>query len=262
MFLKFRPLIYSLLFYVGLELIVLFHHWAHIVGFFLFLLAFYEGKKVGKKWHFSILPAIFTVSTVSLLYLVRLNYEQQIFIALAAVIYYLALFGAYRLGNYKGDQTALAMKTTAAAATIFFTYTGFYGIYLNFLVPLYVLMLAYLVVTLLVSYHHFSSLYLGSQNDANGNQTNASTKINKKTRWIYSFALGLAMAEIIWTMNYWPFGYLTTGTIAFILYYILWDMSVGYFQNMLSKKRVVANLALFSVLVTLILLCSKWIPVI
>jgi len=151
-----------------------------------------------------------------------------------------------RLGEYQGDQTAKGMNMAATIATIFFTYASFYGLYLNFLVPLYVLMVAYLVVTLLVSYQHFSII----KSDA------------EKTAWIYSFLLALVMSELIWTMNFWPFGYLTTGIVALILYYVLWDMIQSYFLNLLSKKRVMANAILFSILIFLVLLSSKWIPVI
>ena len=210
------------------------------------MVAAYGGKKIGGKWFFAILPIFFTLSSVALLYLITLNFEQQIFILLAFGMYYLSLFGAYRLGLYADDRTAKGMNMAAMAATIFFTYTGAYGLYLNFLVPLYYLMFVYLMVTLLVSYQYFLII----------------KRDNRKTVWIYSFLLALIMTEIIWTMNFWPFGYLTTGVIALILYYVLWDLTQSYFLNLLSKKRVVANMVFFSVMIVLVLLSAKWIPVI
>lgn len=220
----------------------------------LFLISLFEGKKLGKKWRFSILPVLFTISTVALLYLVTLLYEQQIFILLASFIYYLCLFGAYRLGEYEKDQTARGMIMAATAATVFFAYASFYGIYLNFLVPLSVLMLVYLAVTLLVSYQYFALIYPYFEGEMRQNSF--------KIIWIYSFLLALVMAELIWTMNFWPFGYLTTGVIALILYYILWDIVQSHFLSLLSRRRIVANAVVFSVLIAMILLSSKWIPVI
>lgn len=246
MFLKFRPLLYSLVFLCGLELIVLKPKFVLVMALFLFLSSFYQGKKIGGKWIFAVLPVFFTLSSVTLLYLVTLVYEQQALIFLSSTMYYLSLLGAYRLGEYEGDQTARGMNMAAAAATIFFTYAGAYGIYLNFLVPLHYLMVAYLITTLLVSYQYFSII--------RGDQ--------KKVIWIYSFVLALTMAELIWTMNFWPFGYLTTGVIALTLYYILWDLAQSYFLNLLSKKRLVANMVFFTVLIAFVLLSSKWIPVI
>ncbi len=249
MFLKLRPFFYSLMFFCGLEIIAYNHSNLNLVVFVLIILlsvSLREGKIIGKKWKFSILPIFFTLSSVSLLYLITIKYEQQLFIFLASGMHYLALFGAYRLGKYEKDQTAKGMNMAASFATIFFAYAGAYGLYLNFLVPLYVLMLAYFLITVLMSYQYFSII----KND------------QLKTVWIYSFLLGLAIAEVVWTMNFWPFGYLTTGAIALILYYMLWDIVQSYFLDLLSRKRVTVNAIFFSLLILLLLLTSKWIPVI
>lgn len=246
MFFKLRPLIFSLVFLASLEVIIARGEYAFGVAIFLFLLSLYEGRSIGGKWIFSVLPVFFILSSVALLYLISGNVEEQIFIFLASSMFYLSLFSAYRLGKYSGDQTAKGMNITAAFATIFFTYASAYGLYLNFLVPLYYLMITYLVVTLLVSFQYFVII----------------KKNEQKKVWTYSFILALAMAEIVWTMNFWVFGYLTTGVIALILYYILWDLTQSYFLNLLSQKRVVANMVFFSCLVVLVLLTSKWTPVV
>jgi len=252
-FLKLQPLVYSLIFLIGLELIILFHRHVFIIVLFLFLVSIYQGKKVSGKWRFSILPVFFTLSSVALLYLVTLLIEQQIFVVLTSSMYYFSLLGAYRLNKYQGDKTALGLNMAATVSTIFFTYAGAYGLYLNFLVPLYALMLVYLIATLMVSYQHFSIIKPVLSGEG---------KNRRKTIWAYSFLLSLAMTELIWTMNFWPFGYLTTGVIALILYYVLWDMVQSHFLNLLSKKRVVANVIFFSAVICLVLLSSKWIPVI
>jgi len=245
-FLKLRPFFYSLIFLLGLETIVLWRSHVALIIFCLLLFSIYQGRSVGKKWKFAVLPAFFTLSASALLYLITVPYEQQTFIWLTFGMYYLALFGAYRLNEYSLDQTARAMNMAATVSTIFFTYTASYGLYLNFLVPLWVLMLVYLVVTLLVSFQYFSIIKEG----------------DKRIVWVYSFMLSLAMAEMIWTINFWPFGYLTVGAIALILYYVLWDLIQSYFLNLLSQRRVVANIIFFSVVIALVLLSSKWIPVI
>jgi len=212
----------------------------------LLLISFFEGKKIGGKWIFVILPVFFTLSSIVLLYLITLPYEQQAFIFISSLMYYLSLFGAFRLGSYDGDKTARAMNMAAASATIFFMFSGAYGIYLNFLIPVHYLMLVYLISTLLISYQYFAII----------------KKDGRSTIWIYSFLLSLIMVELIWTMNFWPFGYLTTGVIALTLYYIFWDLVQSHFLNLLSRKRVVANMVVFSILITLVLISSKWFPII
>jgi len=245
MFLNLQPLLYSLIFFAGLEFFTLRPDLLFLIVIFLFFISLYEGMRLGKKFIFSILPAIFCLSSIGLLFLINPVYEKQIFIALSSIVYYFSLFGALRLGEYLGDQTAKGMNMFATSATIFFTYTGAYGIYLNFLVPLYILMLVYLIITLLVSYQYFSII-----------------ESDKKRVWTYCFLLSLIMAEVVWTMNFWPFGYLTTGVIALILYYVLWDLTQSFFLNLLSQKRVLANMIFFSALVIVVLLSAKWIPVI
>lgn len=246
MFLRLRPFFYSLFFLIGLEAIVLWRSNVGIIIFLLFIFSIYQGKSVGKELKFSVLPAFFTLSSSALLYLVTIPFEKQTFIILASSMYYLSLFGAYRLSEYSLDQTARGMIMAASISTIFFTYTAAYGLYLNFFVPLWILMAVYLLITLLVSYQYFSII----------------KEDDRRTVWIYSFLLALAMAEIVWTINFWPFGYLTIGAVALILYYVLWDLIQSYFLNLLSRRRVVANMVFFSLIIALVLLSSKWIPVI
>lgn len=245
MFYKFRLVLIGLIYFFGLEIISLKMSLLPIVLAFLLLLALFEGKKIGKKWKFSILPVFFVFFSVLLLSFISSAYEQQIFIVLASGMFYLLALGTYRLEEYAGDKTARGMLMAITTTTIFFSLTVSYGLYLNFLVPLYVLMLDYLVVTFLVSYQYFSII----------------EKEQKKV-FLYSFILALIMAEIIWAMNFWPFGYLTTGVVMLILYYVLWDLTQSYFLNLLSRKRVITNMIFFSAMIIMVLLSAKWIPVI
>lgn len=245
MFYRFQTVLLGLIYFFGLELVAFRIDLLIIVMFFLVVISVFEGRKLGKSWCFSILPVFFVVFSLALLKLIALTYEQQTFILLATAMYYLMILGIYRLGEYGGDQTAKGMLMAATASTIFFAFTSSYGLYLNFLVPLYALMLDFLIITFFVSYQYFSII-----------------EGNRKKVFLYSFILALIMSEIIWTMNYWPFGYLTTGVVALILYYVLWDLTQSYFLNLLSKRRVVVNMVFFSLMIGMVLLSAKWIPVI
>lgn len=245
MFIKIRPLLFSLFFLLSLEVIIFSPALVFWIMGIILIFSVWTGMVMGKRWIFSVIPSFFALSCIGLLYLISTNSEEQIFIALSSSIYYLGLYGTNRLGLYAKDRTALAMLMVALTATIFFSFASFYGIYLNFLVPIYVLMLAYFLVTFLTSLVYFLLI-----------------KNDRKTVLIYSLILALIMSELIWTMNFWPFGYLTTGVIALILYYILWDLIRSHFLGILSKKRVVINLVFFALLVVFILTTSKWLPII
>lgn len=245
MFLKLQPLLHAIIFLVGLELIFFKAGAAVFIAVALIVISIYNGAKLGGRWHFSILPSCFTLSTLTLLYLITGGIDSQIFILVSTGIYYMALLGAHRLGTYVNDQTAKGMNMAVMAITIFFAYAGAYGIYLNFFVPLYYLMLAYWAVTILVSFQYFSIIKDGS----------------RRKIWIYSFLLAFVMAEMVWVMNFWPFGYLTAGVIALIMYYVLWDLIQSHFLNVLSRKRVAVNMVFFPIVIAFILLSAKWLPI-
>lgn len=170
--------------------------------------------------------------------------KKQIFNILSSTIYYLALLGVYRLALRPKDQTAKAMLAAATASTMFFFYAASYGIYLNFAIPLWQLMTFYLLVTFSSSYQYFKAI------DAE----------SKKSSFNYSFLLGFVMMEIAWMINFWPFGYLTTGVILLIFYYILWDLTQSYFLDLLSKRRVLVNIIFFGFLIGSVLSSSRWFP--
>lgn len=246
MFFHLKSIIYTVIFLLGLELVVFSQSLIFYVILILLLLSLWGSKKISGRWIFSIVPTFFSLSAISLLYLVDLPFGKQVFVVLSALMFYLALLGAYRLGDYIKDQTARGMVVASAAAALFFFYTAAYGIYLNFFISLWVLMMEYSLATVLVSYQCFRTI----SDDSN------------RLSWSYSILLGMVMAEFAWVMNFWPFGYLTTGVVTLIFYYVLWDLAQSYFLNILSKKRVVANMILFSCLVTLVLVSSRWLPAI
>jgi hypothetical protein len=151
----------------------------------------------------------------------------------------------YRLRTYDKDQTARGIVGATALAAIFFAYGTIYGIYLNFVFPLWALMLAFLCISTLVSFQYLWII-----------------KKDKQSVWSYSLVLGLIMTEIAWVMNSWPFGYLTTAVVTLMFYYVFWDMVQSHFLGFLSKKRVVTNMVFFGILAAIVLGSSRWLPVV
>lgn len=209
------------------------------------LISLFGSKIISGKFSSFPIPVIFSLSSILLLYLIDSPLQKQVFILLSAMIYYLCFLGLYRLKKYEGDLTARGMLGASATAAIFFFYSSFYGIYINFPIPLWILMIVFLLATFLISLEYLLTI-----------------RKNKKDSLTYSLILGIVMAQVSWVINFWPFGYLTTGVIALIFYYVFMDLIQGYFLNFLSKKRLVMNLILFSFLIFLILATSKWLPVV
>jgi hypothetical protein len=243
MFFAVPVLIYSLLFLLGLEASVFNSGWFDAVSVILVIFSWLGTKKISTKLAYLNLPVFFAVASLALLYLIDSFLEKQIFIVLGTALYYLGLLSIYRFKDYAKDQTARGMMAASALTAIFFFYSSAYGIYINFQVSLWALMAMFFLATLALSYTYFSTL-----------------KEDNKLVWSYGVVIGLAMTEVAWSINFWPFGYLTTGVITLMLYYVFWDLVQSYFLNLLSKKRLTANLVLFSILIGIVLASSKWLP--
>ncbi|MDO8529107.1 MAG: hypothetical protein Q7S18_00365 [bacterium] len=241
MFVHLKSILYALIFLLSLEGIFSNGNLIRYVLVFLVLFSLFAARRIGGKNVFAVVPIVFSLSSIILIYLIDLSFEKQIFIVLSSIVFYFILLGIYRLKSYHKDKTAKGIFAGGLIFTVFFFYAGFYGLYLNFSIPLWFLMFIFLAITFILSYHYFSIISPG----------------NKKTL-SYSLILGMAMAQISWVINFWPFGYLTTGVIALIFYYVFWDITECYFLNKLSKRRVAKNLIFFSLLIGLILVSSRW----
>ncbi|MDI6778116.1 MAG: hypothetical protein QMD77_02900 [Patescibacteria group bacterium] len=202
-------------------------------------------KGISGKFRFFVLPFFLTLGTVLLLPLIDSPAEAKAFIVLSVGVFYLAVLGSHRLGRYGQDKTAKAMMNLATITALFCWFTALLGWYLNLALSVWIIMLAFALVVFLVSFQSFFDNQLA---------------INRHQRIIYSIFLAYLMAGTIWMQDFWPFGYLTTGVIALIIYYSAWDLIRGYFQEKLTIKKIIFNSIFLAGSVLLILLSAKWYP--
>lgn len=215
--------------------------------FFAFLFAYFFdiAKRISRKINMTSMPVLFVASSLGMLYFVRTQKQENLLIILLSAVYYFIHLAYYRLRSCKTDKTSLGILAAGSLATIFIFYSVSYGIYLNFAIDLWVLMVSLALATSLISFQYFILI-----NDDKNKVMN------------YSFVLGLAMAEIVWMLNFWPFGYLTTGVINLIFYYVLWDMVHSHFRDELTKRRIAVNMVFFGLLIAMVLTSTRWMPVV
>lgn len=215
-----------------------------IVGIFcvILLLAI---KLISGKYRYSILPFFLTLGVILLLPLIDSPGEAKAFIVLSAGVFYLVTLGSYRLGKYDRDKTAKAMMNLATIAALFCWFAALHGWYLNLALSVWMIMLVFALVVFLVSYQSILDNQLPLES-------------HQKT--IYSVFLAYLMAGTIWMQDFWPFGYLTTGVIALIIYYSAWDLIRAYFQEKMTAKKIIFNSIFLAGSVMLILLSAKWYP--
>lgn len=247
MIFHFSVFFWSFVFGIALELVAessMFASWNwYLLSIFpLVLISLVASRRLTERFSDAFLPILLSLSSPILLSLIDSPSQRQVFVVLCAVMYYFALLGNYRLRHAPTDKTGEAFLNASAMAAIFLYYTGLYGFYLNFSFPLWGLMLLYFVGTTFTSYETFIT-------------------VDKKERervLLYSVLSGLIMGEMVWVMSLWPFGYLTTGAIGTILYFIVWDISFDAFRQTLSLRKATVRILFFLALILLLFLSSPW----
>lgn len=249
MIFHFTVLFWSVVFGVGLYFISLnpvSPTWSGYVASSLILiaLALVASRRVTKRFADASLLGLLSLAALLLLLLIDSPSERLVFVNLSALMYYAALLGMYRMRHAPHDQTGQAFLNTAAMAALFFFYAGVYGFYLNFSFPLWGLMLLYFFGTAIAS----SQTFIGIERQG-----------EKKNRlFLYSTLLGFLMGEIVWVMSFWPFGYLTAGSLALIFFFMMWDISFDAFHRTLSLKKAAVRILFFLALIGLVLFSTPW----
>jgi hypothetical protein len=206
------------------------------------LLSLAASRQLTDKWYPAFLPSVVSFSTLLLMSLIDVAFEQRIFVWVAAFLFYAALLGIYRLKIVPSDETARVLLNTAALASLFFAYAAAYGLYLNYAVPLALLMLVFFLATAIVA---FQTLFWAGKDDVH-------------EVLLTALALGTIMGELIWMVHFWPFGYLTIGAAMLIFFYVLWRGALDLLREMVTFRRILIESTLLLILLSLLLATSPW----
>lgn len=247
MLFHFTILLWSFIFSIGLWLvargdIVLEWSWYFYTISPLVIISIIAAQRITHRVANAALPILLAITAPILLSLIDNPIGRELFVMGAGCMYYLGLLALYRLHHAPTDRTAQSMLSVAIMAAVFFFYSGLYGFYVNFNFPLWGLMVLFFLGTATMSYQTFVNR----------------ERPERRRAVLYSLLLGLSMGECAWAFGFWPFGYLTTGAIALILFVILWDVAFAVFHGELSLRRIIVRIFFFLALVLLLLLSTPW----
>ncbi len=209
----------------------------------LIVLSVIAARKLTDRWYTAYLPSTLAFSVPFLLSLIDRGFETRIFIIAASGLYYLALLGVYRLHQSPEDKTARAMLNLAALASLFFVFAATYGLYLNYEVPIALLLGVFFSASFIVA---FQTLF-AARGDKDARQV-----------LVTAFVIGLLMTELMWIIHFWPFGYVTIGVVLTVLFFIFWNASVDFIRGEFSPRRFLGEGALLLALLSLLLLSVRW----
>lgn len=267
MFFKLQPLIYSLVFLLSLEAVLLREDWLELAAFFLILFSVLIVWPLTRKPRFVAMLLFLSLGSLSLLFLVDNHWEKQIFIVVSAVVYYLAVLGGYRLRYYPCDQTALGMVNLATIATVFYWFSSSLGWFLNFQIEPWIMVSFSFVSVFFLTLPSLCTCAIDRKEREKRMQENnfqnssgdcCFFQIKMLTIIFLNSVLALGIAQVVWGIVFLPFNYLTLGACALIIFYIFWDATRTYLQGFFSCKRVVLNGMIGLVLISGILLTARW----
>jgi len=199
----------------------------------LFFLSFLFSLAV--SWYFlkkaSLVTKITALSPIafSLFYLIQdARVEQFISFALA--------FCFYLLFKPEVKRSYLIIISFLELLLIFstlFAYNSLYG------VSLWVALLITFLASFTIFFSSISSVL--------------SLDLSLKVRLFYfSLIVAIVISELYWLMTKFPFNFITSGFVVFLVYYAIWDISIRYFASSLTKRSVYAIL-LFLLFILLII---------
>jgi len=160
----------------------------------------------------------------------------------AASILFLAIYGYQRFRKKDKEFGVRSILYVAHFSSMFFFFTLIYAFHVNVSIPQWLLMLAYFFIPFLVSTHSFV----------------LTAPRFPRIALRYGIILGLMFAQLAWFIHYWPFGYLTTGAVMLVTFYVLWDLLQSHLEQSLRLERFFADMALLIALSTIVLLSSPW----
>jgi len=247
MFFSFNIFFVSVLFAANLWLSVNYAGYAGWFGILFSLAIIIATRILVGKWKFTVLPAVLVPGAVLLLSLIDPPLEMSLFIFLSTLVFYATVLAGWRLFRYEKDETAKAMYNIATVAILFCWYAASYGWYLNpsVLIQIWALLIVFSVITFLVSYVSFGI-----------------NQISREKWLIYSIFLTTLVAQTVWIQNFWPFGYLTVAVITLIIYFVGWEIVLSFFLKKLSARTVLFEILFLAGSVVLVLVSTKWYPVI
>jgi len=212
-----------------------------------------------------ILTMLFTTSSVLFfLTLGRRNF-QQLYIVFSSLLFTITLIGLNRFfrqqENLKQEEetkikildSGFNLNQTIVLISIFLSSSGMYGIYLDFDLPSWSIMLAIFISIF------FATLYLTKINFLKSKALELHLdSFKNRTFLFYSFLFGFIALELVWIISFLPVNHLTVGAIILSFYYFFWNILRSYLRNELSKKIAFSNLTFFVVAVGFIFITSKW----
>ena len=242
MFLYFKPLLFTIIIFLGFEVAANFYDTTKWVLEALLLTVIFASFKVVKGWKVSIMPLLFFVGSVILLFFVNQGVFLHIYIFLSSIVYYLILYSAYVYSFNPNSEVNKKISFITALANLFIWFAGLLAVYLNMDYKYWQILIVIALVVFLTTLHILNRLF---------------TKKSEKN-FFYSFLLAYALVVLGWAAYYLPFGYLTLAALIFGSYFVMISYIISNNQGGVKKMNLISDIIIFIIASIIVLVSTKW----
>ncbi|HBG81490.1 TPA: hypothetical protein DDW69_01475 [candidate division CPR2 bacterium] len=215
-----------------------------------------------QKWDFFILPILLSIG----IFFFVTYYPSKILQILISLFFGSALFFVYNsLSACRDKKLALPifyrnLLTILSLGTIFLMSGIIYNFYLYWELPVYYLILPHFIVVFGIN--HFLTKHMLVAPSVYSH--------------LYNLIMSLIILEVSWVLSFWSvnypappekisFSYLgipVASIIILIVYYCIWGMVYYLIEGRLTKKVIYEYLSVGAITLILILLTTKWLPIV
>ncbi|MFZ5392355.1 MAG: hypothetical protein ACOZAR_04170 [Patescibacteria group bacterium] len=246
--LRFKPLVISVVFLVILEFL---YYYPSLVlwGGFVLLLIILAGVLwiMRGNWEDgiirrSILPVLLAMGVLSFGFFMHMPYYRQVVLFVGSFcLYFLMVYvDQFPYKSFLITRLNFSFVALVAAYLLFFSITNFS---VSLQMPLWILMIIVVMVSFLIFY---SVLW------ASG--------LERSYVMLYTVLLGLMMSEIFLVVSFWPVDPSAKSMVLVVVMYIFWGLLSSWLEKVMTTRVVIEYLAIGLTLMAVVLLTASWLP--
>lgn len=231
----------SVLFFIGLELVVVFHHWILLSSLILLGALIYGIILVrieeGGDFHptQAILPILTAAGLTGLAVFLPLTPTIHVYFAVSATLFYWLLRNgaryAYPTWNWVLSTIVLFLNVAVAL-----------GFRFNVYLPVIITLLAVFFVSWLVSYQALRRVTSSMLHTC-----------------LLALALSLVLTELTWVLQFLPVHFLIQAGVIVVVYYVVFHLLSLSLQHQLTRRHLFEYIGLGALAMTILLATARWI---
>ena len=221
-----------------------------------YLSGFLKQKKL-KNLSYLILPALYITSSLSLFILSQKSLTQHVFLIGISIVLAIVLNNISTLSHYhleikkqvilkseqdKKRRVLLTVNQALIILTAFFALGSLFGIIYLLSFAIWQALIIAVIIIFLLSLQFLNEIFLA------------------KRAVVYASVTSLGLAQIFWSLTFWPTNYIANSVVLIASLYIILGILEHYAREALNKKLIKAYFSIAIIVIISVLTTAQWKP--